>query len=215
MKLTTIFFDLDDTLYPASSGLWPIIRNRIGAYMVERLGIPEKEMPFIRKQLFEEYGTTLRGLQLTCQVDVPDFLAYVHDVNLSEYIQPDPVLKAVLDKVEARKLIFTNADKNHARRVLKVLQLENYFEDIIDVVALNPYCKPMAPAFDFALKSTGETDPSCCVMIDDISRTTRAAREFGMFSLLFGSKIQNGDADVSFSDWSDLPGILDRRINAS
>lgn len=215
MKISTIFFDLDDTLYPASSGLWPIIRDRIGEYMVVRLGIPENEMPVIRKKLFEEFGTTLRGLQMTYQVDVPDFLAFVHDVNIKAYIKPDPVLKTILDKLDTRKFIFTNSDKNHTVRVLKALELENYFDDIIDVVALNPYCKPMKPAFDIALKTAGETNPSTCLMIDDIPRTTRAARDYGMFSILYGSKLITEDADGALNDWAELPALIERRAHAS
>ncbi|MBK9600591.1 MAG: HAD-IA family hydrolase [Anaerolineales bacterium] len=47
-----------------------------------------------------------------------------------------------------------------------------------------PYCKPMPESFNIAMKVAGETDPSRCVMIDDLRRTTRAAREAGMFSIL-------------------------------
>lgn len=215
MKISTIFFDLDDTLYPASSGLWPIIRNRIGLYMVEKLGIPENEMPAIRKKLFEEYGTTLRGLQNNYFVDVPDFLEYVHDVNVNTFLKYDPCLEIVLGNINIKKFIFTNADTNHARRVLKVLQLEKYFEDIIDVVALDPYCKPMKEAFHLALYKAGESDPSACVMIDDIPRTTRAAKEIGMYSILVGSKTANGDSDAVLNDWSELPALIERRTHAS
>ena len=208
MSISTIFFDLDDTLYPADCGLWPVIRDRIGLFMVEQLNISSEEMPGLRRTLFEQYGTTLRGLQHQFSFSVSDFLAFVHDVPLSKYLKPDPELKLVLAKLPVRKYIFTNADVNHAKRVLKALDLEDCFEGIIDVVAMNPYCKPMPASFKIAMQTAGELDPSRCVMIDDIHRTTRAARELGLFSILYGVDQNSPDANAFLTDWETLPILL-------
>ena len=216
MNSSTIFFDLDDTLYPPSSGLWPLIKDRIGLFMTERLNIPLDQVGPLRKQLFDEYGTTLRGLQVTRSVDVQDYLAFVHAIRLEDYIQPDPVLTSVLSGLPARKFIFTNADVQHARRVLRVLQIEEFFEGIIDIVAITPYCKPMPPAFTIALQAAGDPDPRSCVMIDDLPHTTRMARQLGLFSILFGTaESQPGaDANATLADWSKLPDILNGASNA-
>jgi len=211
MQFSTIFFDLDDTLYPADSGLWAKIRDRIGLYMSDRLGIPAGQVPELRRKLFEQYGTTLRGLQVNYQVDVADFLAYVHDVPLAQYLRPDPLQRQVLQSLPARKFIFTNADTAHARRVLHVLGVEDCFDGIIDVLAIDPYCKPMPEAFEIALKTVGEPDPRRCVMIDDIPRTTRAARQLGLYSILFGQTGPHQDADMTLADWSGLAGLLSAR----
>jgi pyrimidine 5'-nucleotidase len=208
VKISTIFFDLDDTLYPSSSGLSLKIKERIGIYMQERLNIPAGEMQSLRRKYFEQYGTTLRGLQANYNIDMPDFLAYVHDLPLREYIQPNPALHAVLRDLPVKKLIFTNADIHHARRVLQVLELEQFFEGIVDVVALEPFCKPMPESFGIALAAAGETDPSRCVMIDDLPRTTRAARDIGLFSILFGQQESSPDANATLSEWSGLPELL-------
>lgn len=211
MQYSTIFFDLDDTLYPVECGLWPQIRDRIGLYMRERLHIPAAQVPTLQRQLFEQYGTTLRGLQVNYQVEVADFLAFVHDVPLGQYLRPDPLLRQVLQALPARKFIFTNADVAHARRVLNALQLADCFEDIIDVVAIDPYCKPMPEAFAIALKAAGESDPARCVMIDDIPRTTRAARQIGMYAILCGKSGPHPDADATLDDWSGLADLLTAR----
>src|SRR5512142_1064203 len=107
VQYTTIFFDLDDTLYPASSGLWPTLKERMNRYMVDRLDIPALEVPRLREHYFRTYGTTLRGLQANYEVDVEDYLAYVHDVQLTDYIHPDPVQQSVLGRLSTRNLIFT------------------------------------------------------------------------------------------------------------
>jgi putative hydrolase of the HAD superfamily len=208
---TTIFFDLDDTLYPASSGLWPTLKERMNRYMVERMNIPAEAVPRLREKYFRTYGTTLRGLQANHEIDVQDFLAYVHDVRLGDYIHPDPIQQSVLASLQTRNVIFTNADVNHARRVLSVLQIEQYFADVVDVNSMEPYCKPSPEAFALALKASGEDDPSKCVMIDDLPHTTRAAKSFGLYALLYGAVSGGEAADAAFNDWQLLPGLLNGR----
>ena len=211
MRFTTLFFDLDDTLYPASTGLWHAIKDRMNMFMRDRLCIPEADIPALREKYFKTYGTTLRGLQQHHQVDTADYLAYVHDLPLQDFLTPNPVLRDVLASLPSRKLIFTNADVPHAQRVLAALQLEGLFDAIVDVNAVSPYCKPMPESFEIALKIAGESDPARCVMIDDLPRTTHAARNYGLFGILYGQDTIHPDADASFSDWRQLPGLLNGR----
>jgi putative hydrolase of the HAD superfamily len=210
MRFTAIFFDLDDTLYPSNAGLWSVIKNRMSDYMRERMGIHENDIARLREKYFMQYGTTLRGLQANHEINVEDYLAYVHDLPLGDYLTPDPVLRSVIASLPTRNLIFTNADIPHAERVLAALNLRDLFSTIVDVTTVAPYCKPMPESFAIAMKHAGETDPARCVMIDDISRTTRAAKQAGMFSILFGETATNGDADASLSDWNELTNILER-----
>ncbi len=208
MKFAAVFFDLDDTLYPASTGLWLAIKERMNVYMRDRMGFDPAEIPTVREKYFREYGTTLRGLQANHQINVDDFLAFVHDLPLRDYLTPDPTLRPVIASIPARKWIFTNADASHARRVLAALELDGLFDGIVDVNAVAPYCKPMPESFRIAMESAGETDPARCVMIDDLPRTTRAAREFGMYGILYGQDAPQPDADASFTDWRVLPALL-------
>ena len=208
MRFTTLFFDLDDTLYPSSTGLWPAIKGRMNLYMIERLGIPERDVPFLREQYFKMYGTTLRGLQERHNVDKEEFLAYVHDLPLQEYLTPNPVVREVIACLPTRNLIFTNADVPHAQRVLRALQLEDLFEIVVDVHAVTPYCKPMPESFAIAMDLADEPDPRICVMIVDLPRTTRAALSVGMASLLYGCNDPTEDASGVFTDWTHLPILL-------
>lgn len=210
MRFTTIFFDLDDTLYPSHVGLWSAIKARMNDYMEERLRIPPAEIPALREKYYLQYGTTLHGLQKHHHVDVQEYLAYVHDLPLADYLTPNPILRSIIASLPTRNLIFTNADVHHAERVLAALDLRDLFTAIVDVNAIEPYCKPMPESFDIAMKTAGETDPSRCVMIDDLARTTRAAKQAGLSSILYGGAMVNGDADASLSDWNELAGILER-----
>lgn len=208
MRFTTVFFDLDDTLYPSSTGLWPAIKERMNLYMSERLGIPESDVPQLREQYFKIYGTTLLGLQERHNVDKEDFLAFVHDLPLMDYLTPNPTLRNVIASLPTRNLVFTNADGNHARRVLAALKLDDLFETIVDVNSVAPYCKPMLESFAIAMELANEPDPRKCVVIDDLPRTTRAALSVGMASLLYGCEEPCEDASGVFTDWNHLPILL-------
>ena len=208
MRFTTLFFDLDDTLYPSSTGLWHAIKERMNLYMRERMGIPADEVPVLREQYFKMYGTTLRGLQARHNVDAQDYLAYVHDLPLKDYLTPNPVVRDVIASLPSRKLIFTNADVPHARRVLTALDLDGLFDAIVDVNAVAPYCKPMPESFAIAQEIADEPDPRKCVMIDDLPRTTHAALNAGMASLLYGTDEPTPEASGAFTDWTHLPILL-------
>jgi putative hydrolase of the HAD superfamily len=209
MRFTTIFFDLDDTLYPSNAGLWQAIKNRMNDYMRERMNIPADEIPALREKYYLQYGTTLHGLQKHHQIDVDDYLAYVHDLPLGNYLTPNPGQRSVIASLPTRNLIFTNADSSHADRVLAALNLRDLFSTIVDVNTVAPYCKPMPESFEIAMKAAGETDPSRCVMIDDLPRTTRAAKSAGMFSILFGETAANGDTNACLTDWNELINLLE------
>src|SRR4030043_1845269 len=69
MHFKSLYFDLDDTLYPANSGLWVAIRERMNAYMQRIIDLPIDDIISIRQKYLETYGTTLRGLQAHFDVD--------------------------------------------------------------------------------------------------------------------------------------------------
>jgi putative hydrolase of the HAD superfamily len=208
MRFTTFFFDLDETLYPSSSGLWMEIRGRINAYMHERLGFSREEVEVVREKYFREYGTTLRGLQANHQVDMDEYLAFVHNVPLEAYLRPDPALRAALESIPARKFIFTNADCAHAGRVTKALGLDGAFDGCIDVHIIAPHCKPMPEAFALALAAAGNPDPRNCVLLDDQGRITRAARALGMYTVLVGKEDPGFNADEALLNLVELPALI-------
>jgi putative hydrolase of the HAD superfamily len=212
MRINTIFFDLDETLYPASTGLWAVIGERINTYLHERMGIPADETQTLRERFFREYGTTLRGLQVNFKVNMEDYLAFVHDVPLDHYLRPDPELRKIISTLPARKFIFTNSDRAHAGRVLNVLGLQGIFDGILDVHTLAPYCKPMRESFEMALQAAGSPDWQDCALLDDQARITQAARSLGMYTVLVGKPLTDGKADAALDNWADLPALLEARI---
>jgi len=112
-------------------------------------------------------------------------------------------------------VIFTNADQAHARRVLDVLELSDCFDQIIDVLDVSPYCKPMPGAFAQALRLAGEIDASTSVFVDDAAHNLKAAREAGFYTIRVGTGVPNGCCHASIASLLDLPTVLDPLLAAS
>lgn len=208
MHYTTLFIDLDGTLYSNNTGLWDAIRVRMTQYMLERLNLPKENVSDLRRRYFERYGTTLRGLQIHHGVDANAYLAYVHDLPLEKYLRAEPRLRLMLERLPQHKWIFTNADSDHAQRVLDILELADCFSGIVDVRALEFQCKPEIQAYRMALELAGESDPQRCILIDDSARNLAPAQEIGFTTVLVGEDENCPAADYRISHLFELPQVV-------
>ena len=180
----------------------------MGEYIQDRLGLSPDETATLRRHYFLTYGTTLHGLQIHHQVDSDDYLAYVHDLPLNKFLQPDRELHHMLASLPQRKFIFTNADKAHASRVLDILGVNECFHGIIDVRALSYYCKPEPEAYQMALLLADEQDVTRCLFFDDSTRNLATARKLGFTTILVGNHNTDQTAHYSLDSLKDLPGLL-------
>ena len=127
-------FDLDNCLYPASTGLFALIDERMGAYIQRLLDCDAGEAKRVQKAHFHEHGTTLAGLMKSHEVDPCDFLDDVHAIPLDR-VQCDQRLAAVLAKLPGRRFVFTNGDAPYARRVLEAIGVGAHFDELHDIHA--------------------------------------------------------------------------------
>jgi putative hydrolase of the HAD superfamily len=189
--LQCIFFDLDNTLYPRSCGLMRTIGERINLYMIERLNIKPADVSRMRDDFLRSFGTTLNALRRFYVVDPDEYLDFVHDIPISRYLQFDPELDQMLERMELRKIIFTNADAKHARRVLSRLGILRHFESIIDIHLLDFVNKPARRAYlkalDFASVQAEES-----LLVEDSLANVIAAGELGMTTVLVGDTHSHG-----------------------
>jgi putative hydrolase of the HAD superfamily len=202
MRAEILLFDLDDTLYPPTSGLWNKIGDRIDDFIFANIKLPKEEIPTIRSTLYNQYGTTMRGLQILYGIDPHEYLDYVHDVPLERYLKPNPVLKSLLQQIPIRKWIFTNADSKHALRVTDFLGINECFERIVDILDVLPYCKPMPEAYLKALEIMEINDPHKVILFEDTQKNILAARELGFYTVQVG-----GSPDHSAHDH--IPSLQD------
>ena len=200
--LRCALFDLDNTLYPKSNGLMAEIGRRMNQYMSERLGIPADKVREIRDLLLITYGTTLNGLRRSYEIDPGDFLSFVHDIPLDKFISRDEALDEMLSALSLRKIVFTNADARHARRVLSRLGVIRHFEAIIDIHFIEFCNKPDPRAYTAALEFAG-VSPEECILLEDYPVNIQPARAMGITTVLVGDggkKDANADAADYFID---------------
>ena len=202
-----LLIDLDDTIYPHDNGAWEMIRSRINRFMIDVMHFPEEEVPALREHLWEQYGTTLRGLQVEYSVDMDAYLDFVHDVPLENIIKPDIHLDNLFSHLSQRKFIFTNAHTRHASRVLSLLGIDRHFENIIDIFAMQPYCKPHPEAFAKALEIIGEV-PENCLLIDDSPNNLSTAQELGIGTICVGKHHHSSSPHINAI--LDLPNFLNQ-----
>ena len=196
--------DLDNTLYPPDSGLMIAVGRRMVRYIVERVGIPSDEAEDLKLRYYQKYGTTMRGLILHQRIDPEDYLAFVHDLPLEGYIQPNPDLEAMLASIPLRKAVFTNADRAHAERVLDALGVHHHFEQIIDVRDFAFNSKPHVSAYHRSLEILGARANEC-ILVDDSPDNLAPAKAMGMRTVLVGHGSSPQDpardgADVHIKD---------------
>ena len=174
----TWVFDLDNTLYPASTNLFGQIDLRMRDFIAESLDLEPDEARALQKTYFYNYGTTLRGLMEHHAVDAHAFLDYVHAVDI-DAVEPSPALDAALARLSGRKLIFTNASAGHAERVMRRLGVERRFDAVFDIADAGFQPKPN-PAVYARLVERHRIDPRSTVMVEDIARNLEPAAALGM-----------------------------------
>jgi putative hydrolase of the HAD superfamily len=177
-EVETWVFDLDNTLYPPSSNLFEQIDPRIGAFLQELLSLGATDARRLQKQYFREYGTTLHGLIQNHGTDPREFLDFVHDINFSR-IPADPDLAKAIDRLQGRKIIFTNADVGYSNRVMERIGILGLFDGIFDIEAADFVPKPHLSTYQRMLESH-DIEPKTAAIIDDLPKNLVPAAALGM-----------------------------------
>ncbi len=198
-------FDLDNTLYPADSDLWPKIDQRITLFIMQRYGLDGIGARALQKFYYQRYGTTLRGLMLSDGIDPADFLAFVHDIDRSSIVA-DPALAAAIKALPGRKLILTNGSRSHALLTAAALGLDDLFEDVFDIVAGELVPKPDPGAYR-AFLARHAVDPRCAVMFEDIPRNLEVPKALGMTTVLVVPRADAIDTREAFEIVSEVAPI--------
>jgi putative hydrolase of the HAD superfamily len=177
-EIETWIFDLDNTLYPTSCRLFDQIHERMTRFIAERFGLSTETALARQKAYFRDHGTTLRGLMVVDRIDPNEFLAFVHDIDLT-CVPPDPVLVAALAALPGRKIVHTNGSRRHAERLLDHLGIDGSFCGIIDIEIAGYEPKPALAGYHELLRRH-EVTPGTALMVEDIARNLVPASALGM-----------------------------------
>jgi len=219
--VSTWVFDLDNTLYPSDSGLWPQINQRVTLYLAALTGLDGLSARALQRYYYHRHGTTLRGLVDESAIDPAPFLDFVHDVDRSGLSRDAPLAREI-ERLPGRRLIFTNGSRDHALRTVAQLGLDGLFEDAFDIVASGLVPKPAAPAYDAFFDRYG-VDPASAAMFEDLAKNLQTPKARGMTTTLVVPPAgQHDDRDAADREGSgagyvdfvtdDLAGFL-RRVN--
>jgi len=183
----TWVFDLDNTLYPAASQVFDQISRRMTAFIAEHFDIAPDAAQERQKDYFRRYGTTLRGLMVEHGMEPGPFLDYVHDIDVAS-VDANPELVLKLGLLPGRKLIFTNASRIHAERVMERIGITEHFEDIFDIIAADYLPKPDRTSYAMMLRRHGVKPDTAC-MIEDIAVNLEPAKALGMATVWLKGEI--------------------------
>jgi putative hydrolase of the HAD superfamily len=178
----TWVFDLDNTLYPAGSAIWPSIDSRITLYLATLFGLDGLSARALQKHYYQRYGTTLRGLMEEHAIEAAPFLEFVHDIDRTA-LAANPPLAEALSRLPGRKLILTNGSREHALRTTAQLGFPDAFEDVFDIVAAELVPKPDAGVYD-RFFSKHAVEPTHAAMFEDLARNLVVPHARGMRTVL-------------------------------
>ena len=182
--VSTWLFDLDDTLYPADSGLMAEIEQRMTDFVMTVTGLPREDAYRLQKDYLVQHGVTLLGLMQDHGVDPDAFADAYVDIELNA-LAHDAELVEAIDALPGRRLVFTNADARHAERVLAHLGLSSLFDEVFHIASFDYTPKPEPQAFARMCAEHGVVPGQTC-FFEDSERNLKPAADLGMTTVLVG-----------------------------
>jgi putative hydrolase of the HAD superfamily len=206
-------FDLDNTLHNASPHIFPHINRSMTAYLQEHLQLDEAAANDLRMHYWQRYGATLSGLMRHHGTDPAHFLWHTHQFpELARMVLRAPRLRHVLRALPGRKIVFSNAPQHYAHAVLKLLRVDDLFDDVMAVEHTRYRPKPDNFGFMRLLKKH-RVKATQCVMIEDSLENLFAAKRLGMRTVwVNGGNKSSPYVDVKIRDVMQLPRMLGRLV---
>ena len=171
-------FDLDNTLYSGKTRVFEQVDKKMSEYISKKLNVSTAEAKEIQKNYFHEYNTTLNGMIKNHKIDADEFLEFVHNIDI-DFLKKDLILGEELKKLDGKKIIFTNGPRKHALNVTKRIGIDQYFDDIFDIIDSEFVPKPAIQPYK-KLVEKHKIDPKLCGFVEDIARNLKPAYEMGM-----------------------------------
>lgn len=204
-------FDLDNTLHDATPYIFPHINRSMTEYLQQHLQLDQAAANALRVHYWHRYGATLSGLMRHHGTEPGHFLWHTHQFpELATMVLRAPRLRHVLRALPGKKVVFSNAPQHYAHAVLKLLRVDDLFDDVMAVEQTRYRPKPDNFGFMRLLKRHGVKAPQC-VMIEDSLENLQAAKRLGMRTVWVNRGSQNSPCvDVKIRDVMQLPKILGR-----
>ena len=196
-----LLLDLDGTVYQDLDSVFGQVSKLMTKYISEKLNLDLKKAKELQTNYFYKYNTSLNGLMVHHDIPPKEFPKYVHNIDLS-FMKKDMILREELDKLNMRKLIFTNGSTDHAKNVLRHLGIDDLFEDIFDITDAEYQPKPEPNAFDLMIKKF-KLDPNDTIYVEDIAKNLSIGKKRGCTTVWLINNEEWGkmESDKDFIDY--------------
>jgi putative hydrolase of the HAD superfamily len=204
-------FDLDNTLHDATPHIFPHINRTMTEYVRRELGITEGEADALRVHYWQRYGATLTGLMRHHGTHPKHFLWQTHQFpELQRMVLRQPRLRQMLKGLPGRKLLFSNAPQHYAHAVLKLLRVDDLFDDVFAIEHARFRPKPELSGFVRLLKKH-RLPPAQCVMVEDSVENLQTAKRLGMQTVWVDATLRKpAYVDAKIRNIVELPRALPR-----
>lgn len=173
-------FDLDNTLHNATPHIFPHINRSMTDYLRRHLLLDEHAANELRVHYWQRYGATLSGMMRHHGTNPAHFLWHTHQFpELPQMVLHDPQLRHALQRLPGKKLVFSNAPQHYAQAVLKILGVEDLFDDLFAIEHTRFQPKPSIAGFTRLLRKH-HLNPARCIMVEDAAENLQAAKRLGM-----------------------------------
>jgi putative hydrolase of the HAD superfamily len=204
----TWIFDLDNTLYPPATSLFPQIEVKMTAFMMRELNVSHSEASELRTHYWRTHGTTLAGMMKLHGTTPYPYLKDVHDIDFT-VLDPAPELRKAIETLPGRKIIFTNGTAPYAQEVLEARELSGLFDATYGVEHADFEPKPNAHAYARIIAQDG-LDPAEAAMFEDDPRNLEVPHTLGMKTVHVAPVNEITDRDYIHHHTDDLTEFLGR-----
>ena len=183
-------FDLDNTLHDADAHIFPRLGYAMREYIGRLLNLDEAPSAL-------DTESELHILRQTHQF---------HD--LASLVVAERGLKAMLERLPGRKIIFSNAPFSYTRRILAITGIGRCFYAVYSIERLRFKPKPATQSFLRLLRIEGLAARSC-IMVEHSLPNLRTAKRLGMTTVWVHPGTRRPPyADVQVASVLELPRRL-------
>lgn len=199
-------FDLDNTLHNAGAHIFPHMNRAMTQYLQDCLNLDEAGANALRERYWLRYGATLQGLMRHHGTDPGHFLWHTHQFPaLHQMVLRQRGLRAALQRLPGRKLVYSNAPAHYIHRVLELLGIADLFEEVFTIEHAGYRPKPDAHGFRRLFRRM-RLNPADCIMVEDTLANLKTAKRLGMKTVLVGALPKRpGCVDLSVKSVLELP----------
>lgn len=143
----------------------------IDQYFIKHLELRQEDASKLHQEYYKTYGLAIEGLVKHHKIDPLEYNRQVDDaIPLESILSPDPELRQLLLGIDTTKLkmvLFTNAYVTHAKRVVRLLGVDDLFEGMTfcDYGAERLICKPYVEMYEKAMREAGVKDFKKCYFV--------------------------------------------------